>query len=182
MLGIAVSSPMIISLLDGCVPKKELGWTPTFFNEDQARLVAAICDTILPKTETPGALEVGVDAFVDHMVNTCLAPNDQQLFIKGLEEVDSRSQEFASKNFISLSQADKNKVMEQLQNETLTFDHEDFYATKPFFLKIKELTLLGYFTSEVIMTLHLAYTPIPARLEGCVPLNENQKLIVGNHI
>ena len=55
-------------LIQSCDSKKPLGWKPQFFNEKQALLVAAMADQILPKTGTPGALDVGVDVFVDKMV------------------------------------------------------------------------------------------------------------------
>jgi hypothetical protein len=182
MLGIAASSPIIMSILDGCVPQKELGYIPGFFNEDQAVLVADICDKILPKTATPGALDVGVDVFIDHMVGRCLSKEEQAIFTDGLIEVEAESNKLEGKNFGSLSDESKAKVLQILQEKTLDYEYDPHAGGQPFFTKIKELTLLGYFTSEEIMTQHLDYVPIPARLEGCNDLKEGQKLIVGNHV
>ena len=182
MLGVAVSSPIIMSILDGCVPQKELGWTPGFFNEDQAVLVADICDIILPKTSTPGALDVGVDVFVDHIVGSCLSPEEQAIFSDGLIEVEAESNKLEGKNFSSLSNESKAKVLQILEAKTNIEEYDPHVSGKPFFTKIKELTLLGYFTSEIVMTQHLDYVPIPTKLEGCNELKEGQKLIVGNHV
>ncbi|MTI39403.1 gluconate 2-dehydrogenase subunit 3 family protein [Fulvivirga lutimaris] len=182
MLGIAASSPVIMSILDGCVPQKELGWIPGFFNEDQAILVADICDIILPKTSTPGALDIGVDVFIDHIVGSCLSTEEQAIFSDGLIEVEAESNKLEGKNFSSLSNESKTKVLETLEAKTDTEDYDPHASGKPFFAKIKELTLLGYFTSEEIMTQHLDYVPIPAGFEGCNELKEGQKLKVGNHV
>jgi len=182
MLGIAISSPVLVSILDGCVPQKELGWIPEFFNEDQAIIVADICDIILPKTTTPGALDVGVDVFVDHIVGSCLSSDEQASFSDGLIEVEAESNKLEGKNFASLSSESKAKVLQILEQKSFTREYDPHASNKPFFTKIKELTLLGYFTSEEIMTKQLDYVPIPARLEGCNELKEGQKLIVGNHV
>ncbi|HAK76772.1 MAG TPA: twin-arginine translocation pathway signal, partial [Runella sp.] len=42
-------------------------------------------------------------------------------------------------------------------------------------LRMKELTVTGYFTSEIGATKALEYLPIPGRFEGCVPLKPGQK-------
>lgn len=182
MLGIAASSPVIMSILEGCVPQKELGWTPGFFNEDQAVLVAEICDIILPKTSTPGALDIGVDVFIDHIVGSCLSAHEQAIFTDGLIEVEAESNKLEGRNFASLSSESKTKVLQILEQKTIDHEYNPHVPGQPFFTKIKELTLLGYFTSEEIMTQHLDYVPIPARLEGCNELKEGQKTIVGNHV
>jgi hypothetical protein len=182
MMGVAVSSPIIMSILDGCVPKKELGWTPGYFNEDQALLVADICETILPKTDTPGALDVGVDAFIDHIVGSCMPINEQLAFSDGLREVEIESNKIDGTNFSALSAEKKTEVLNIFQQKTAAQEYDAHAIFQPFFVKIKELTLLGYFTSEQIMTQHLEYVPIPTRLEGCNEMKEGQKLIVGNQI
>ena len=46
---------------------------------------------------------------------------------------------------------------------------------KPFFQRMKELTVTGYFTSEIGATKALEYLPIPGKFEGCIPLKPNQK-------
>jgi gluconate 2-dehydrogenase gamma chain len=45
-------------------------------------------------------------------------------------------------------------------------------AARPFILTMKELTLLGFFTSEVGATQILQYLPVPGSLRSCIPLSE----------
>lgn len=185
MLGVAASSPVLVSLLQGCSPKKELGWTPAFLTEDQAQLTAELSETILPKTDLPGAIDIGVDAFIDMMVNEVYTAKEQTTFTNGLTYVDQLSKEVGGDTFINIDATDRSKVLEKLETTIADYDNDtgdkdDMEA--PFFYQFKELTLLGYFTSEEIMTKHLNYVPIPARFEGCAELEANQKVIVGNHV
>ncbi len=182
MLGTAVGSPVILSILNGCVPKKTIYWKPLFFTQDQALLIADVSDIILPKTNTPGALDVGVDAFVDFIIDGCYSNEGQQHFVEGLIKLDKASNSLFGKIFIELSSLKKKELLAGLETKSLKTDMHLNSNNKPFYFQLKELILLGYFTSEEIMTNHLKYVPIPTRLEGCVPLNANQKLIVGNLI
>lgn len=182
MLGVAISSPAVLSILNGCVPKKTVNWQPQFFTQDQAVLVGEIAEIILPKTDTPGAKDIGVDAFIDHIVNNCYSDEAKAQFIAGLEEVDKESNLKEGDIFINMTSEKKNELLTDIENKAARVDIETATKEQPFFAKIKELTLLGYFTSEEIMTKYLEYVPIPGRLEGCNDLEPNQKLIVGNHV
>lgn len=182
MLGVAVTSPVIISLLEGCSPKKTLNWFPKFLSKDQALLVSEMSETILPKTNTPGAKEIGVDAFIDKMVKDIYSKDEQQTFLEGLTRVDQLSEELASDKFIDLSMEDKTKILSQLDAEGQKFDAYKTDEGQPFFSQLKELTLLGYFTSEEIIKNHLEYVPIPTRFDGCSEMQTNQKTIVGNQV
>ena len=182
LLGMAVGSPAVMSILNGCVPKKTIDWKPVFFTLDQAALLTDITDIILPRTNTPGALDVGVDAFIDFIVHDCYSDEGQQHFVEGLTELDKASNSLYGKIFIKLSSLKKKELLTGLDAKAEKNKIDLDNGIKPFYSQIKELTLLGYFTSEEIITNHLEYVPIPTRLEGCTPVNTNQKIIVGNQI
>ena len=182
MLGVAISSPIVVSILEGCNTKKELGWFPKFFDEDQAILVAELSETILPKTDTPGAKDIGVDAFIDHMVRRIYTQEEQQTFLDGLVEVNKMSEDIGNELFINLEKNQQNQVVEKLDQAVLEYDAYRSEEGQPFFSQLKELTLLGYFTSEEIIKNHLQYVPIPTKFEGCTEVGNNQKIMVGNHV
>jgi len=179
-LGFAASSSAVVSLLNGCTAKKELGWKPVYFNEEEANLVSDLVDIILPKTDSPGALELGVDAFIDHMVGTCYDNHDQQTFKKGLASIDEESNLIDGQVFLNMSSEKKSQVLTSFESKAGQVEINQEH--KPFFSQLKELTLLGYFTSEEIMKNHMEYVPIPTKLEGCNDMKPGQKLIVGNHL
>ncbi len=181
MLGLAATSPLLLHVLQGCSPEKTMNWQPVFFNEDQASLVSAIVDQILPRTNTPGALDVGVDAFLDKMVAEVYSKPAQELFLKGLSKFDEESKAKNGKLFSDLDTEAKYDFLHSIDSQLQGLSYTTAPEEKPFFLMVKELTLLGYFTSEEIMTKHLDYIPIPMQLIGCEPIKENQKLRVGNY-
>lgn len=173
ILGLAIGSPVVMSILNGCVPEKSIDWKPRFFTLDQSLLIADISDVILPRTNTPGALDVDVDAFIDFIVHDCYFGEEQQHFVEGLAKLDKESNLIGGDIFIHLSHKKKTELLTVLETKA---DSQSFYT------KLKGLILLGYFTSEEIMTKYLEYVPVPSKLEGCIPLKSNQKIIVGNHL
>ncbi|MBK6266296.1 gluconate 2-dehydrogenase subunit 3 family protein [Marivirga sp. S37H4] len=181
MLGFAAGSPLLLHVLQGCAPEKTLSWKPLFFNKKQAHLVSEIVDQILPRTDTPGALDVGVDAFVDKMVAEVYTEKEQQQFVRGLDAINTNSKGVNGELFSDLSSERKHEFLFRIESEIKRLDYNADPEQKPFFLMIKELTLLGYFTSEEIMKNHLDYMPVPMKLDGCEPMKENQKLRVGNY-
>jgi len=68
LAGSAVAIPSFFSLLQSCKSENRLGWQPLFFTENEAKTIAAILDMILPRTDTPGALDVKSDIFIDKVI------------------------------------------------------------------------------------------------------------------
>ena len=180
LLGIAVSTPLHI--LQSCTVKKEIGWIPEFLTQEQAVTVGEVSQRILPVTNSPGALEVGVDAFIDKMLKDNYKQPDQKRFLEGLSQLEDLSQEQLSKTFVECDPLEKDELLMKLETDVEAWKKDGNYDEKPFFLMVKELTLLGYFTSEDVMVNHLEYVPVPGRFVGCVPETENQKIRVGNHV
>ena len=81
-----------------------------------------------------------------------------------MAKLDADSQAKFSKGFAGLDLAQKN---EMVKLSTVN--------DKPFFQRMKELTVTGYFTSEIGATKALEYLPIPGKFQGCIPLKPNQK-------
>ncbi|KAA9357678.1 gluconate 2-dehydrogenase subunit 3 family protein [Larkinella humicola] len=138
---------------------------PLVFSEAQQRLMADLADVILPSTDTPGAKDAGVHQFIGHVIGHCTAPAQQELFLKGLQQTDALSQTVFRKPFSELDSPQRTEVVRQLTQRE-----------KPFFLTLRELTIVGYFTSETGATKTLAYLPIPGRFQGDLPLKPGQKV------
>jgi hypothetical protein len=180
-LGFAATSPLLMHLIQSCDSKKPLGWKPQFFSEKQALIIAAMVNQILPRTDTPGALDVGVDVFVDKMVAEVYNDHEQKQFLNGLDSVEKDSRLKNGKVFTDLDNQEQYNFLFGLESEIQHLSFDSAPQEKPFFLMLKELVLLGYFTSEEIMTKHLEYLPVPSQLIGCEPIKSNQKLRVGNY-
>ncbi len=176
LAGCAVSTPALITILQSCQEAPPaLEWQPTFLDEEQARTVTELVEIIIPETDTPGAKQSGVPYFVDQMVGKCLKPEDRSLFLNGLTEVQQLSQEQFGKALSKLSAEEQNHLMQGIaQNDTASTD--DNKSPKTFFSLLKELTLIGYFNSELGATKALAYLQIPGSYDGCTDLEPGQKV------
>ena len=174
-------------LLTGCGPatsdqgaasqdKKAGSYTFKPLDAKQIAYLDEVADTILPPTKTPGAKAAKVGSFMAVMVRDCYAPANQQLFVEGLEKLEAASHKQHGKGFIESAPAQRLAILEALDAEqqqyskTKTLEQPNHY-----FRMLKELTLLGYFTSEVGATQALRYQPVPGRYDGCVPYKKGDK-------
>jgi hypothetical protein len=102
---------------------------------------------------------VGVHRFIDTLLAESYPATERAAFVAGLADVDARAQRASGQSFLRATPAEQLALLEQLDREAA-----------PFFRIMKELTLVGYYTSEVGATRELHHAPVPGRYEGCVPL------------
>lgn len=181
VLGYAVSAPVVAAFLDSCKAKPALNYKPVFLNEDEARLVAEVTETILPRTDTPGAKDAGVPAFIDTLVGEVYKPEEQESFRKGLAALNAEAQkaygdafaDCAPEQQVELIKAQNAKALEgSVKGAANGWWNAGAAQERPFILQLKELTLLGFFTSEAGATQVLQYKQVPGPYKGCVPLTE----------
>ena len=140
------------------------------FTDRDLALLDEIAETILPETGTPGAKAAGVGAFMALMVTDAYYPPDQAIFRQGMAAVDARCRDAFGRDFVSADPADRLKVLGALdteQFEQMRGKPED--APRHFFRMMKELALLGYFTSEIGCTQAMRYVETPGRFDPCAP-------------
>jgi gluconate 2-dehydrogenase gamma chain len=168
LLGGVISAPVVTGLLAGCDTRRvpNGAWRPRALLPDQAELVATIAEHILPETDTPGARAVGVHQFIDAMLADGYAAPDRQRFAAGLADVDARARAAQGKTFMNCGREAQRALLDELDREAFAQPHGAFFRA------FKELTLVGYYTSEVGATRELRYEPVPGHYAGCVPLTE----------
>jgi hypothetical protein len=172
LMGAAVSATALAGIMQGCKATPELTYTPSFFTEDQARIISELAQTIIPKTDTAGAKEAGVPGFIDQILKECYKKEDQDKFIAGLTEFEAAAKAAHGDSFIYLS-PEKQLAFVKAQNEAaVNAVKADPSQPRPFILTAKELTLLGFFTSEPGATQVLQYEAVPGSYKGCIPLSE----------
>jgi hypothetical protein len=183
LMGGTLSAPTMLAFLEGCKTANDTSSALKFpFSPEQKNLVSEIAEIIIPRTDTPGAKDAKVGEFIEMMLKDCYAAKDQDSFGKGLKELED-------KNFLKSTAAEQTdilKAMEKSAKEEMTKASEEKKkyteagkeytdASVPFFRLVKELTLLGYFTSEEGATKALEYVPVPGRYDGCIDLKPGQK-------
>lgn len=155
-------------LLLSCVPRAEK--VNALFDKDQLSLLDEIGDTILPATKTPGAKAAGIVDFMAMIVQECYSPKDQEVFLEGLSQVNAASNKKYAKDFTNLDAGQRTTLLTELDKEQHQYMKQKKGGQRShYFRMMKELTLLGYFTSEVGATQALRYVPVPGRYDGCMP-------------
>jgi hypothetical protein len=126
---------------------------------DQAHLVTAIADQIIPPTDTPGASDVGVTAFIDHLLAHWYADDARAQFITGLEDIDRR----AGGRYLELTPERQIALLTLLDGVKGTPG-----SAESAFAMLKSLTVYGYFTAERVVKEVTKEPIIPGRFDGCV--------------
>ncbi len=137
---------------------------PLLVSASQEALLAEAADTIIPTTDTPGAKAAGVEKFIVRVLRDCYRPEAQIRFYDGLARLEAAARSAHGKAFTELTPAQRHTVL-------LASTQTD----KAFFLLLKQLTVAGYFTSEIGATKALVYLPIPGKFQGETPLQPGQK-------
>jgi hypothetical protein len=173
IMGGVVSAPAIMGVLKGCAAKPTIDWKPVFLSEDQGILVSQVAEIIIPKTDTPGAKDTGVPGFIDLMLKDVYSKEDQDHFLAGLKAFDEEASKEYGDPFIELDEEKQAAFVKKLHDAAVEAEKATKPAPKrPFVLMTKELTMLGFFTSEAGATQVLQYVAVPGSYKGCVPLAE----------
>jgi len=109
-------------------------------------------------------------------VKDCYVENDQKIFREGMDKINDAAEKKFDKAFLQLSPEQRHQLLVEVDNEQKEYtknkkDDQDNH----YFRLMKELTLLGYFTSEIGATQALRYIESPGRYDGCVPYNKGDK-------
>jgi hypothetical protein len=139
-------------------------------------LLDEAADTILPETSTPGAKAAGVGPFIALMVADTYTAEEQQTFIDGLADLEARSRAEFGAGFAEASAAQRTGLLERIDREQFEYMRaRTDGAPTHYFRMFKQLTLLGYFTSEIGCTQAQRYREAPGRFEPCVPYAEGDR-------
>jgi len=161
------------AFLTGC--KSNTGKEGTF-SEDDIAYLNEIANTILPDTSTPGAKAAKVGEFMTVMINDSYEEKDQKIFHDGMDKLNEFSKKTYDNSFMKLNGQQRHDLLVQLDRE-----QKDYMKNKKkeepshYFRMMKELTLLGYFTSEIGCTKARRYVETPGKYDPCIPYNKGDK-------
>jgi hypothetical protein len=147
------------------------------FSSKNISFLDEVAETILPETpSSPGAKAAKVGDFMKTMVTDCYDEKDQKIFMEGIGKLDAAADKKYGKSFIKLSPEERKAFLIELDKEA-----KDYTAARKdgdpnhYFSMMKQLTLLGFFTSEVGATKALRYVAVPGKWEGCVDYKKGDK-------
>lgn len=141
-----------------------------------------IAETILPETSTPGAKAAKTGAFMALSVSDVYTPENQAIFRDGMRKVDEASLAAHGKSFMASTPAERLAVLQALDREQhAAMDaRKSNDAPRHYFRLMKELVLLGYFTSEIGCTKALRYVESPGRFDPCAPHQPGDRAWAGH--
>lgn len=183
--------------LTGCKNEPKLGGAA--FTDADIAFLDEVGETIIPKTQTPGAKETEIGKFMKVMVDDCYDDEDQKTFHEGIRKLDEACEAMHKTSFMKATHEQRLQLLQNLDKEAKEhqkkkgeFDKaqnqkEDEEKAKGntsfkkermeshYFTMMKQLTITGYFTSKPGATQALRYMPVPGKYDGAFPYKKGDK-------
>lgn len=150
----------------------------------QLALIAAVADTIIPKTDTPGAVEAGVPATFAAMLGTWASPARRADLIGALDRIDTLAKEQRSRSFTELAASERHELLAAHDAAALQPDPKSSSILSPRYVdpayaKLKELIVVLFYLSESALTHELVYEHTPGAWRPSVPVTPETRNVGG---
>lgn len=178
----ALLSTSFLYLLESCKSQTRTEWNPVFLSNDHALLVSSLVDTILPKTNTPGGLDVKADMFLDLVFKKMYTPEAQKALMADMKAFNETCISKYGKVFHQLNATQKEACLRDEEKSSPKFAGQVWgTAVGPqqpvgFYRSIKSMSIWAYCTSEAIGKNVLNYDPLPGAYQGCIPMTDVGKV------
>lgn len=149
--------------------------------EERRKLIAELAETIIPRTDTPGAKDANVAGFILEMVRHGISRREGHTFLKGLDAINDYCHAHFKQDFEVCLLDEKIRTLIHFEkkgewtNSRLLSKVRNKLLGRPFFPLLRYLTVVGYCTSEVGCTQGLAYDYIPDEYIACLSLENGQR-------
>jgi hypothetical protein len=187
--------------LAGC--KNPEAGLSTEFTPETIAFLDEVAETILPKTNTPGAKDAGIGALMSVMVNDCYAAADQKVFHEGIQKLNDECKTMHGVSFLKATAEQRKSLLVKLDvdakkvaAEIKAFDDQETEKEKSehergntgytrqkrtahYFSMMKQLTISGYFTSKEGRIGALRYKPVPGSYDGNLDYKKGDKAFAG---
>ena len=137
------------------------------WNVDQRAIAHRCADLIMPATDTPSALAVGVGEFMDYVTNVWLQPSELKELLAGLDGLQKAARNQFNADFVDLAEVDQVALLTQMESADASANARtaDLLDSKVF-ARLKELTVVGYYATEIGTKQEREYVPMPGRYDG----------------
>lgn len=175
--GGAILMPSLLTLFQSCKQESRIDWKPKFFSGDEANFISAMLDTILPATDTPGALDVKADIFLDTVIAKTYDEESKNEMRSQIAKFNDKCKKSHGGNFVNLSVQDKEAVLRKEESTNAKFNGGVWGTAvgkqEPvgFYRSLKSMAIWAYMSSEEIGKNVLNYDPIPGGYNGCIDVS-----------
>jgi len=156
------------AILTGCAPESQIEGLN--FSAEDIAFLDEVGDTIIPSTDTPGAKAVGIGSFIVMMVKDTYDAENQGSFVSGINSMRSGFKSANGKSFEEGTTEERIAYLNEMKEKADAGEDEAKVINM-----LKDLTILGYFTSEIGATQALNYVEVPGRYDGCIPYEKGDK-------
>ena len=180
-MGYTLSASTLASLLTSCGEQVTLDWQPKNFSKEQALNVETLCDAIIPKTDTPGAKELGVPQFLDSFIGEVMTEADRAAYLKELDTFMQLCVDSQGKQLYACDEAEKKAFLDE-QNAQNKMKYPGIWGAdmvkadiRNFFGKFKDTLVWVFFTTKVAGEEILPYDPVPGGYDACFTITPDTK-------
>ena len=157
------------------------------FGAGDIALLDEIAETILPRTNTPGAKDAACGAQMALMVQNCYEAHQQAVFVAGLATLQSRCKTQYQRDFLQLTSLERTALLTQVDQEAVAHNAAnvgkrsapsrtgDVPSEVHYFTLLKQLSIFVFFTSKVGATEVLRYVAVPGRYDGAMPYKKGDR-------
>jgi hypothetical protein len=139
-------------------------------------LLDEIGETIIPTTDSPGAKAAGVGPFMARTSKECYDDAAYTSFRRGLDEINAASRKKNGRSFMESTPSERTALLNDLDREQRSYTREKPSGEPPHYFRLmKELALVGYFTSEIGCTKALRYVESPGSYDGNLPYKKGDR-------
>lgn len=176
--GATILLPSMLTLLESCKSKTRIEWQPQFFTNEEASTISSLIDIVLPRTDTPGALDVKADIFIDKVIAETYDEVSQEQMRAEIAAFNEKCMVKFGSKFYDLNETEKTEILKEEERTSGKFSSGIWgtavgpQETIGFYRAMKSTAIWAYVTSEEIGEKVLSYDPVPGVYEPCKPLSE----------
>ena len=139
------------------------------FTPAQRALMSALCERVIPTTDTPGAIAAGVPDYIEKLLADWALPKDLKPIQAGLDALEARSRRDYRVAGAEASPEQQDALLTLAMNNRIP-------KGKDFFEDFRQLVIVGYYTSEIGVTQEREYLPVPGEYNGAFPYSQVNKV------
>jgi len=144
---------------------------PQFLESKDFILLTQIADLVIPRTDTPGAIDAGVHGFIDMMLSQWASSETQSKYLAGFNYINKEAKLSFGANFIECTKGQKISILKRLDIRKESAKDQ----RQAFFVELKWFVVTGYYSSKEGASIELNYDRMPGRYQGCLPFDEQGK-------
>ena len=148
------------------------------FKEQDVSFFDEVAETILPKTNTPGAKDAQVGKFIASYSTDCYDDVQLETLKGGIVRLNDAAEEKYNAGFLKLNPSQRQELLTAVDADAKRYNEVNGQSKRGlpphYFTLMKQLVLLGFFTSKPGVTQVLRYNPVPGKYHGCIDYKEGE--------